>query len=869
MDDIAFASRSPLMHDSAAYPVLGCWLAPAQGWLARIAAHMRARDAHPARTVVLLPYAQLMPLAARLWAQVHPDGFAPRFETTQNWSRSLGGFTPVATDITFDAALDVLTARAMLERTSLGAQADAATPLLLEAAQQLGALAAAMPPTERAAWGVRARSAALTGMDAGALALEAAVAQLAVVWAANSSYASDVLFEPRVIEATDCLIALQGFQPDPLPAALQAVWGERMAVLSLNGELMQADVIPAFHNTRDAQDEAQRAAACVLQHVNAGRTPVALVAIDRALTRRVRAMLASCGLQIRDETGWKLSTSRAGAHVMGALRACAWNAASDAVLDWLKNAPAFDAAAARQLEAQLRRQPLREWRGVPAVLETSEKPALAALLTEIETLRDSLQRARPLPQWLLALRELLRRSGHWALLQDDVAGDKVLATLRLLDVGSALPTDALWAQRRLSLTDFTRWVDQALEAASFTPEYPPQEQAVILPLAQLLGRPFGAVVLPGCDEVRLNPSPEPPGLWTAAQRAALGLPAREALEVALRAAWQHALCTPQVDLLWRSGDDGGEPLLPSPLVQVLHLQVGDGQAIDPRVQREVVPAPVARPMPAAPQLDVTRLSASAYSDLRHCPYRFFALRQLGLKEAEELEVDLDKRDFGLWLHAVLQAFHEQLQTTPQADAATRRALIDAAATQVTQSMRLAEEEFLPFQAAWPRVRNGYLEWLAGHEAAGLHFEEGERWQEQPLGAFTLVGRLDRIDQAGSGEVMVIDYKTESSTVTAKRIKEPFEDTQLAFYAALQPHDTLRAAYVNVSEKEGSKTFEQKDVVAVRDALVEGIAHDLQQIASGAPLPALGEGDACEFCAARGLCRRDFWADDSLGQEGQP
>ncbi len=867
MNTIALTARFPFVLDPALYPTLDCWLAPEQGWLARIAAHLRARGAHPARTVVLLPYAQLMPLAARLWAQAHPDGFAPRFETTQNWSRSLGGFTPAATDITFDAALDVLTARAMLERTSLGAQADAATPLLLEAAQQLGALAAAVPPSERAAWGARARSAAATGMDAGALALEAVVAQLAVAWAANSSYASDVLFEPRVIEATDCLIALQGFQPDPLPAALQAVWGERMAVLSLDGELTQAGVIPAFHKTRDAQDEAQRAAACVLQHVNAGRTPVALVAIDRALTRRVRAMLASRDLQIRDETGWKLSTSRAGAHVMGALRAGAWNVASDAVLDWLKNAPTFESTAVRQLEAQLRRQPLREWRGVPGALGASEQPALAALLADLEALRDGLQRPRTLPQWLLVLRELLQRSGQWALLQDDVAGDTVLATLRLSEAGIALPADALWAQRRLSLTDFTRWVDQALEAASFTPEYPPQEQVVILPLAQLLGRPFGAVVLPGCDEVRLNPSPEPPGLWTAAQRAALGLPAREVLEAALRAAWQHALCTPQVDLLWRAGDDGGEPLLPSPLVQALHLQVGDGQALDPRVKREVVSVPVARPMPAAPELDVKRLSASAYSDLRYCPYRFFALRQLGLKEAEELEVELDKRDFGLWLHAVLQAFHEQLKTTPQADVVARRALIDAAATQVTGSMRLAEEEFLPFQAAWPRVREGYLEWLAGHEAEGLHFEEGERWQEQPLGTLTLVGRLDRIDQTGSGEVMVIDYKTESPTVTAKRIKEPFEDTQLAFYAALQSHDTLRAAYVNVSEKEGSKTFEQKDVVAVRDALIEGIAHDLRRIAEGAPLPALGEGDACEFCAARGLCRRDFWADDGVGQEG--
>lgn len=40
------------------------------------------RAAHPARTVVLLPYAQLIPLARTLWAAGMPTGFAPRFETT-------------------------------------------------------------------------------------------------------------------------------------------------------------------------------------------------------------------------------------------------------------------------------------------------------------------------------------------------------------------------------------------------------------------------------------------------------------------------------------------------------------------------------------------------------------------------------------------------------------------------------------------------------------------------------------------------------------------------------------------------------------------------------------------------------------------
>ena len=109
------------------------------------------------------------------------------------------------------------------------------------------------------------------------------------------------------------------------------------------------------------------AAACVMRHVEAGRVPVALAAIDRVLTRRVRAMVGARGIGVRDETGWKLSTTRAAAHVMGALRACAWNAGSDAVLDWLKNAPAVAPATASALERRVRREGLREWRSVASL----------------------------------------------------------------------------------------------------------------------------------------------------------------------------------------------------------------------------------------------------------------------------------------------------------------------------------------------------------------------------------------------------------------------------------------------------------------------------------------------------------------------
>jgi ATP-dependent helicase/nuclease subunit B len=831
-----------------------------QQWLSGIVAHMRARGAHPAHTVVLLPYAQLMPQAARVWARLYPEGFAPRFETTQNWCRSLGGPAPAPTDLGTDPAFDVLTARTLLEQGGLREQAEVAAPLLLASARELMPVAAAVPPERRAAWGLDVRNAALMGLEAGALALEARVAQVAVAWAANSSYPSDVLFSSQVIQSLDCLVVVPGLQPDPLPAGLQPVWGERLAILASPAAEPPAGLL-SFHETDDAQDEALRAAACVLRHLEAGRSPVAVAVVDRALTRRLRGMLAAHGVQMRDETGWKLSTSRAGAHLMGTLRAAAWNASSDMVLDWLKHAPTCDAAGLRELEAALRRRPQRAWRHVPDTLDVRQPSVLPELLQRIEAWRAPLQGTRTLAQWLPVLRDLLRATGQWALLQDDLAGADVLAALRL-DETATVPADAPWARRRLSLADFTRWVDQALESASFKPEYPAQEQAVLLPLAQMLGRDFAAVVLPGCDEIRLPVSPEPAGLWTAAQRAALGLPAREALEAALRAAWADALARPQVDLLWRRGDEGGEPLLPSPLAQLARARPGGAAAVapNPLATRTLIAAPQMRPAPAAPVLALTKISASAYQDLRHCPYRYFALRQLGLKEAEEIEGELDKRDFGLWLHAVLQRFHAVLDST---DRGRRRELLDVAAAEEARVQHLAEDEFLPFMAAWPGVREGYLDWLVQHEAEGWTYAEGERDAVQPLGELTLFGRLDRIDHAADGTPMVIDYKTEPRDTTNRRIKEPLEDTQLAFYAALLPEDTLRAAYVNLGERAAGKTYEQTEVVAVRDALIEGLLDDLGRIARGAAMPALGEGSVCEFCAARGLCRRDFWSEVSL------
>lgn len=828
--------------------------------MAQLARLMHARNSHPSRTVILVPYAQLMQQARLAWARHNADQqsfFMPRFETTLNWANTLPRAELLADDIQMNGAIDTLTAASLLKRAGLTDRQHELTGRLVDAAVSLARVAMAQVPASRLAWGAQMANEIGVSMESPALILELAVARIALAWAAASSYPTDVLFSAQTMQF-DLIVVIEGFQSDPLTETLKAHFGPRTASLVLTTPPPQNGT--SLHAAPDLEAEAHLAAACVLAHLAAGRSPVAFVAQDRLLTRRVRAMLAGQGVSMRDETGWTLSTTRAAATVMGLLRAMAWDATSDTVLDWLKNAPAFETSAVAGCEIVLRKLGISHWSALPA-----QPPKLLAVAVPVALCRDAFQRSRPIADWLNGLINALQQAGQWTPLVADAAGAAVVSALHMEDA-SALPGNP-----RMSLSEFTQWANQALEAASFAPVHPAHAHVVILPLSQLLGRPLGAVVMPGCDEIRLAVSPEPAGAWTAAQRSLLCLPSRAELTRNQRAAWQYALSMPHLDVLWRQSE-GGESLMPSGFIQVLLLQQKLQQKItlqptptvhDPRAQRTVVVEPIAAPHASGQALPVLRLSASAYEDLRACPYRFFALRQLGLQEADELQTELSKRDFGSWLHLLLNIFQNALKNSSNDAVAhtnqARAAMLNIAADEATQTLALGAEEFLPFAAIWPRVRDGYLDWLTKHEASGAIYLEGEVWKSMPLGRIELIGKIDRIDQLPDGSRVVMDYKTEATGVTQGRLKAAGEDTQLPFYAALLHDDTLTAAYVNLGEKGLTKTHTQPQIVQLRDDLINGILTDLQQISEGVLLSALGEGTACDHCAARGLCRKDFWA----------
>ena len=201
---------------------------------------MAVRQSAAGRTVVLVPYAQLMDIARRAWATGMGDGFPPRFESSRNWAAALEPFLPGPTDLGIDMARDSLIAGMLLDRVS---PVRAGSPLraelvtrLVEAARQLAPVAAALPPAERTAWSQERGEGLVPPL--GALRWEGLVARLALAWAGTSAYATDVLWSARAAPGADAdaLIVLDGLQRDPLADALALRWGDRCWRLPLDDD---------------------------------------------------------------------------------------------------------------------------------------------------------------------------------------------------------------------------------------------------------------------------------------------------------------------------------------------------------------------------------------------------------------------------------------------------------------------------------------------------------------------------------------------------------------------------------------------------------------------------------------------------------
>jgi ATP-dependent helicase/nuclease subunit B len=509
--------------------------------------------------------------------------------------------------------------------------------------------------------------------------------------------------------------------------------------------------------------------------------------------------------------------------------------------------------------------------------------AAAVLRDAAVALVDALARLpqRTLVGWLDALAAALDAAGSLARLRSDVAGRQALSALGIEPpLGAARRSQLAAALEPMPLTEFTRWVDDVLERETFLPPdaradepSPPPLEMVITPLAGAMLRPFAAAVLPGADDRRLGAPQVVDSLLPRSVAEVLGLADVVGRRDAELLAFAQLLRLPRVTLLRRRAD-GADPLADSPFVDRLGLALAErGSALrawrDPRIARHVVPTPIGR---SAPTVSAERLprrvSASTFEALRDCPYRFFAQSILGVRAVDELDDEVEKRDYGQWLHEVLHEFHLGRANGASVDDDCARLRAIGAGSLAAQGLDAAA--FLPFSASFEVLVPRYVAWLHEREAAGAAWSQGEvelRAAPEALGGVELQGRIDRIDVVdGGARLELIDYKTGSSSRLKEIVRDRPEDTQLAFYAALvraQGELPLRAFYLAMDSTKGLETHEHAEVTATASLLVKGLAEDLRRLRQGAAMPPLGEGSACEHCDARGLCRRDHWSPEAL------
>ena len=852
------------------------------------AQHLELRDA-----VMLLPISQHLPLARQAWARA--GGWMPRVETVQSLARNLPpmpGQAPVAGQICFDVATDRLQAARMLRAqtwATQGAHDDPraltlAAASLVDTAHALARAAASVEPALRTAHWAKARtlfgSPGLGATNFGQR--ERLLSRIAVEWAAASA---DPLTDAFFALRPSAWIAVQAGGPDVLTQRLMAcstvpgLWIDTDAAQTPAQLAAQAQSHQSVAVCEDFEDEAQRAAAAVIRHLNQGLHPVALIAQDRALVRRIRALLDRQAIPVRDETGWKLSTTRAAAGVYSLLN-CALlessdDASSDAWLDCLKASNA-NAAVVDALERAWRRFGVKQARhGDLDALSLDARDLLRNALIAIATLTEG--PARTLAAWLDSLRSALQQIGMSSALQTDEAGLRVLDRLQLTPEQTL--QSSIGQTETLPLQAFTTWVDQTLESATFVPSGSPDAVVVIMPLSQAALRPFAAVVFPGADSKHLGAPALANGLLSEDDALALGLPTREEKRMAQQLAFAQICKHPELVFLRRLDDDG-DPLSVSPLLAQWTLKLARAGTVmplplDARIHVKQRPLPVPKPLPQAPHLLPKRLSASACEALRACPYRFFAMRMLRLQAVDELETELQKRDYGTWLHAVLHRFH--LKRSEAASAEDEAYALHQAAALVTQQLALMEAEFLPYRASFSRFVPRYVAWLHERDRQGAQWLDGERkFSAQPpsWNGVAMEGVIDRVDSQrghhqGDGDIVtqLIDYKTGQAAAFRLAVNQG-EDTQLPYYAALvaaqsQAAGEIAAAYLFLDESERIVELSLPNVQLSAEVLVQGIGHELQSIRESAPLPALGEGRSCDFCEARGLCRKDDWAAEDL------
>ena len=651
---------------------------------------------------------------------------------------------------------------------------------------------------------------------------------------------------------------------------------------------------------------------------------IALIALDRRVARRVRALLERAKVMPVDESGWRLSTTTAAGALMRWLDLASPDSATcetATLLDWARSGFAWaDIADKPELVATIERairaaNVSRGWDAVVAAVDraprsTHDQRQRARMhVRRLHTLAAVARGRRPLAVFFEWLRLSLIDNGMHAALRGDRVGAKVLDVIESLADGVAASarsaSDASRATTKRNAARETRgpsftyaeWrglIADAFESVTVR-DTAIDSPVVFTSLGGAALRRFDAVVVVGADASHFPTRATDAFFLTPGLRAELGLGRRDEIEegelatlAVVLAQARHAMVT------WQAEADGEARLPASAIERLLQIERmatamrADGRAhLNRRVGHrytwpvcEVEPSPVHSPAPSATMLLPERITASQANAFVSCPYRYFARSMLGLAPLDDVSDEAEKRDYGEVVHGILEAFHrEWAMRIPRADPADEDAHREQRLREISEAVfaeRIAANpHYLAWRARWMPLVPNYIAWWREWTVQGWRFAAAEEKREVTfdldaggphLRTLTLAGRVDRIDRSSDGKrIAILDYKARSKDALKKELVEPGEDVQLPFYRLLmrdaEVGDDSIASYLSVDRSRVERVSPKHALDKLSEAVEARLIDEFTRLHAGAPMRAQGIEAVCKRCDMRGLCRKGAWVED--------
>ena len=419
-----------------------------------------------------------------------------------------------------------------------------------------------------------------------------------------------------------------------------------------------------------------------------------------------------------------------------------------------------------------------------------------------------------------------------------------------------------------------------MEQASFIQELAYQTVRIsIIPLASIRLNYFDAVVMVGCDDRQLPSQPDHGSIFSRAMLKALDdqLPVYEYLSQA-RDLSQLLMAHRHVDFIWQEYQKAQE--VNRPAAWLTRLQLGlpsfkDASVVLPIGEIQSQGIYSASTQVADAKLLPTYISPSSYQSLRSCPYRFFVQYILKLRSPKALQDISEFGSIGTLLHEVLKYFYRSYAKQPSFQNLDAQRLwmkkeLEAISMEHWDRCIQQNGKMLYEQEQWLAQIPDWVQWQLHQEANGWKFVEAEKNLEFALplakGMSVLVkGRADRIDQKGTQEFRVWDYKFKSIEKLKKSQKLIDDDPQLLMYSNALIQDADQAITMNdagwVSLRNPNDKARELLQVLDSEALVDlqdQMTSVLNQVWEGKPLVANGPSQICQYCDARGLCRKGMW-----------